>query len=188
MTVLTLADAKTHLNINSSTYDSELQGFIDATVPQIERFLGGPAEVRAVTETVQRTDYGRAIPLTYRPFVSLTSITIAGQPFDIASCYVTPGRIVRRQFGLPFWPTWLEPVVVTYQAGQDSSALPAISLAAKIIVGHLWETQRGRSGGRGPSANSEPVTPNSITPGFAFAVPNRALELLSPFAPETGLA
>lgn len=192
MTVLTLADAKIHLNIaaNVSTYDAELQGFIDATVPQIERYLGGPAEVRAVTETVERTDCGRAIPLTFRPFVSLTSITIGGVETDISTVYPTPGRVLRKQFGFPFWPTWIEPCVVTYQAGQGSDALPAISLAAKIIVAHLWSTQRGNAGGRGPSANNEygSTSAGTVAPGFGFAIPNRALELLNPFAPETGLA
>lgn len=189
MTVLSLADAKIHLNISPSitTYDTELQGFIDATEAIIQRRLGGPPVAMSVSETVTPTDWGRALPLTYQPFVSLTSITANGVPMVISDVYATPGRVLRRRFGLPFVPWWLPPYVVTYIAGQ-TIAHPAVTLAAKVMVAHLWETQRGRSGGRGASPNSEYPSPNSTVPGYGFAVPNRAMELLDPYAPETGLA
>jgi len=188
MTVLDLAGAKQHLGISASTYDTELQGFIDAALPQIERYLGGPAEIRTVTETIEPTDWYRALPLTYRPFVALIGITANGQAMQTSDVYASPGRVLRRRYGLPFVPWWLPPYVVSYTAGLAVTSPAAATLAAKIIVAHLWDTQRGRSGGRGPSANSEYGSINTIAPGFGFAIPNRALELLSPYAPETGLA
>jgi hypothetical protein len=186
--LLSLQDAKEHLNIKTTDYDAELQGFIDAVVPSIERHLGGPAVIRSVVETVEPVDCYRALPLTKRPFVSLTGITANGVTVSTADVYATPGRVLRRRYGLPFVPYWQPPYVVTYKAGLDVAAPADVVLAAKIILGHLWTTQRGSSGGRGPGANNEYPSPNSIVPGFAFAIPNRALELLNSYAPESGLA
>jgi hypothetical protein len=186
--LLSLADAKEHLNILTTTYDAELQGFIDAVVPSIERHLGGPAVIRSVVETVEPVDCYRALPLTKRPFVSLTGITANGVTVSTSDVYATPGRVLRRRYGLPFVPYWQPPYVVTYKAGLDVAAPADVVLAGKIILGHLWETQRGRSGGRGPSANSEYGSINTVVPGFAFAIPNRALQLLNAYAPESGLA
>jgi hypothetical protein len=45
--------------------------------------------------------------------------------------------------------------------------------AVKIILEHMWETQRGPSGL--PYQNQEPDNP---APGMGYLVPNRALELL----------
>ena len=186
--LLSLQDAKEHLNILTTTYDAELQGFIDAVVPSIERHLGGPAVIRSIVETVEPVDCYRALPLTKRPFVSLTGITANGVTVSTSDVYATPGRVLRRRYGLPFVPYWQPPYVVTYKAGLDVAAPADVVLAGKIILGHLWETQRGRSGGRGPSANSEMGSPNSIVPGFSFAIPNRAVQLLNAYAPESGLA
>jgi len=186
--LLSLADAKEHLNIKTADYDTELQGFIDAVVPSIERHLGGPAVIRSVAETVEPADCYRALPLTKRPFVSLTGITANGVTVSTSDVYTTPGRVLRRRYGLPFVPYWQPPYVVTYKAGLDVAAPADVVLAGKIILGHLWTTQRGSSGGRGPGANNEYPSPNSIVPGFSFAIPNRALQLLNAYAPESGLA
>jgi len=189
--LLSVADAKQHLNIATSSVDAELQGFIDASTAGIERHLGGPAIIRTVTEQIEQPiDLWRSLPLTYRPFVALTSITAGGQSVAITDVYVTPGRVLRRKFGLPFVPFWAQPWVITYTAGLDVSAPPSVVLACKVIVAHLWATQRGQSGGRGPGANNEygSTAVGTVAPGFGFAIPNRALELLNPYAPETGVA
>lgn len=188
MTVLTQDQALAHLNMKASAVDStELQLYIDSVIPQIERYIGGPAENRSITEQVTPVDYFRALPLTYRQFVSLEGITAGGFDVDISDMYVTPGRIVRRKFNRVILPCW-EPVIVTYTAGFGDTAPAALTLAAAIIVAHLWETQRGTNSNTGYSANSEPGNINDVAPGFGFAVPNRALELLAPYRPLTGLA
>lgn len=189
MTVLSLADAKQFLGETGSDRDTEISGFIDAIIPSIERYIGGPAEARSVTETVRPVDEWRALPLTYRPFVSVESITINGTSVSLTDVYCTPGRVLRRQFGIPFWPFFniSDVAVVTYVAGLDSSALPALSLAARIILQHLWDTQR-RSASSGRRSASSDMQSTYKLGGYAFAIPNRALEVLDPYAPETGVA
>lgn len=191
MAVLELAGVKAHLNMKDTvvTYDSELQGMIDATVPGLERQLGGPVVNREITEPIMPTDAFRALVLTYRRFVSLTSISVNGLSVSTADVYASPGRVLRRRFGLPFMPYWpMQPWDVTYVAGFGETAPAEAVLAGKVIVAHLWTTQRGRSGGRGPSANNEYATSTTWAPGFGFAIPNFALQLLDSLSAETGLA
>jgi hypothetical protein len=62
-----------------------------------------------------------------------------------------------------------------------------ITGAARIILQHLWRTQRaGRRGGVAGGGDDYAVT--EPIPGIGYAVPNRALELLAPdrLAPEVG--
>ena len=49
--ILSLADAKAALNMNASTNDEELRGYIEATTALIEERIG-PVVQRTVTETV----------------------------------------------------------------------------------------------------------------------------------------
>ena len=61
-------------------------------------------------------------------------------------------------------------VAVTYLAGPEEAEANE-QLAALIILQHLWETQRGRSG-LVPGGGGELMIP------AGYAVPNRAAELL----------
>jgi hypothetical protein len=180
--LLSLPEVKTHLGIKTTDYDGELQLFIDSAVSSIERHLGGPAVIRTVVETVEPTDSMRALPLTYRPFVSLTGITANGVTVGISDVYATPGRVLRRRFGLPFLPFWQPPWVVTYKAGLDTAAPPSVVLAGKLIIQNLWTTRRGPV--TTPGGGMDTV----MLPGWGYAVPARAAELLDAYAPETGLA
>jgi hypothetical protein len=56
----------------------------------------------------------------------------------------------------------------------------AIREAILIIAAHLWETQRGTS----PSALSLQGADigDAVSPGLGYAIPNRARELLEPYA------
>lgn len=190
MALITLAEAKAHAKIAVATYDADLQPYVDGVATIVEGKIEGPALARAVVEEADLCDSGRAIALRQRGFVSLTGITANGVVVSTSDVVVSgTRRVLRRRGGLVFSPT-TQPMLVTYQAGYDAASpeLAALKMAAKIIVAHTWETQRGRAGGRGPSANSEMGSINTVVPGLAYAVPNRALEWLAPFMPETGLA
>jgi hypothetical protein len=182
MTVLSVADARTHLDIGASVTDQEIQDWIDASVQMIEGHLNGPAENRAIVETVQLSDWGRSLVLTSAPFVSLTSITADGQPVSMTDVYVSPGRVLRRRYGLAFMPIYAATWVVSYTAGWGATAPPVVKSAAKVIVADFWATRRGPSTRRGDSANIE------RNRWLGAVMPDRAVLLLDTIAPETGLA
>lgn len=189
MTVISVPDAKTHIGLTVGTFDGELQDIIDGCVDAIERFIGGPAVTRQVTEDVVASDWNRALVLNLRPFISLVSIAADGIPVSFADAYVSPGRVVRRRFGLPFFPLYTSIWTVTYNAGLGSDAPTAVKMATKIMVKDIWTTRRGPTSRRGGSANSERTGANApATSGYDFSIPDRAMALLTSYSPESGWA
>jgi hypothetical protein len=180
-TVLPLQDAKDALNIPQTTTssDSEIQSFIATIESNLERATGGPLVNRTVTERSEMMHGQTVIPVRQRPLVSVTSIASAsGGLIDISGGLdldVSAG-LIRRKLGLPFYGpffTWLPVCYPTYVAGWGTSVPAAFGSFARIVLQHLWDTQRGPAAL--PMGGGEMVTP----PGFGFAIPNRAAELLN---------
>lgn len=186
MALLTLAQAKAFTNISGTASDVELQLYVDSVADVVEAALGGPVEQRSITETVDVVDGGRALALSKRFATAVTTITANGVAVATSDAYISAGNVVRRKLGYAFSPS-LDPVVVVYTAGIAAigSAPAALTLAAAIIAGHLWDTQRGDVGGSGPGDDYGTV--NTNVPRLGFAVPNRALELMAPWAADTAL-
>ena len=191
--VLPLADAKDHLNIpqSNTTSDAEIQSYIATIESALERYTGGPLVNRTVTERAEMMSNQTVILVRQRPLVSVTQILSAGGgAIDISGGLdldVNAGTI-RRELGLPFYGpffTWLPKVSITYVAGWGTAVPAAFSSAARIILAHLWESQRGPASLPG-LGGGDMVT----MPGFGFAIPNMAAELLDgsfnglPFANE----
>jgi len=89
----------------------------------------------------------------------------------------TNAGTVRRKLGYPFYGpyfVWLPSMTITYVAGWGTSVPAAFNTAARIIVQHLWETQHGPSA-RPSMGGMDMIQP----PGFSYAIPNRAAELLN---------
>jgi len=169
--IITVADAKTFLNITVNTFDAELTDFIasasqeivnrigpvsgspsvsewhDGGGPQIVLRQPGPIQsVTSVTET-----YGT---VTY----TLAQVTIDQSPATTAYGYsvdLERGLLVRRASGVavPF-ASGLQNVHVTYVAGY--STVPSdIKELARLKVKLKWETQRGSARpGAGPDPSS----------------------------------
>lgn len=180
--LVSLADVKRYLNILTTTNDEELRSFIEAATGIVEDVVGSVV-VRSVTETHTRP--GRVLVLRSAPVVSLTSITSvltnSGLSYDVTALDVdTDTGIVRRVDGLPlvwrrpgFSPT---PVRIVYTAGRP--IIPAaITMAAQVIIDHLWETQRGHTQGVRPA----PGGGRSQKKGPSPDLPPRARELLRPY-------
>ncbi|MFB7711589.1 hypothetical protein [Streptomyces sp. NPDC056105] len=185
MAMLTLAEAKAQLDIETGTDDVELQAYIDGLGPVIERYVG-PVEIRTVTEQV---DGWKLIALTQAPVVSLVSLTPVldgGLAVSLAEVTVNPDSgVVRRRDGAPFYGG---PWTAVYSAGrvaEGGDIPPTISLAARILLQHLWRTQYGSARGQG-SADDFSVT--EPIPGFGYAVPNRVLQLLEAYKVTAGIA
>lgn len=180
--VLPLQDAKDALNIPqaTTTSDSEIQGYIATIQSCLERMTGGPLTNRTVTERSEMQGGQTVIPVRQRPLVSVTSITAAsGGAIDISAGLdldVNAG-LIRRKLGLPFYGpfySWLPQVNVVYVAGWGAAVPAAFGTAGRIILQNLWETQHGPSARPSMGASVDMVT----VPGFGFAIPNQAAELL----------
>lgn len=184
MALLTLAEAKTQLQLGTTTaYDVELQSYIDALTAVIERHTG-PVENRTVTETVNA--YGPLLALTQVPAVSLTSLTpvhTGGRAIAVGEVALDgDAGVLRRLDGGPFAGG---PWVAVYVAGRAS--IPAtINLAAKILLQHLWRTRYGAA--RGNPGGGEDYDVNEPIPGFGYAIPNRVLQLLEAYKAPPGVA
>ncbi len=181
--ILTLPDAKDHLNITAANtqYDMMIQIWLDTIDENIERAIGGPVVTRSVTERVEAVDGGRVLPLRKRPVVAVTSVTSvqAGQAIDVTDVEIdSNANVVRRRLGWPFLvggfgTVWPPVFTVVYTAGLGTSVSAPVSAAARIILDHLWAIQHGPSAR--PTVGGDDTTQMF---GMSFAIPNRALELL----------
>jgi hypothetical protein len=184
MSVLPLQDAKDQLNIPQATSvsDSEIQAYIATIETCLERYTGGPLVNRTITaERTEMMSNQTVIPVRQRPLVSVTSIASAsGGNIDISGGLDLDQNagLIRRKLGLPFYGPffqWLPQVNVTYVAGWGTTVPAAFNAAARIILSHLWETQHGPSTRPSMFGGEDTVT----IPGFGFAIPNQAAELLN---------
>lgn len=183
--VLPLADAKDMLNIPqaNTTSDAELQAWIATIETSLEGLTGGPLVNRTITsERTEMLSNQTVIQVRQRPLVSVTSVTSAnGGAIDISSGLdIDPvAGTFRRKLGYPFYGPffiWLPQVLVTYVAGWGTQMPAAFNTAARIILAYLWDSQHGPSvrpsmGGVAAEA--------VIVPGFPYAIPNGAAELLN---------
>ncbi|MFF2094860.1 hypothetical protein [Streptomyces sp. NPDC058202] len=173
MAIVSLADAKKQLNIpdDETSEDVEILGFVDAATAAVEEQLGTIVEPRTV---VDELDFRRSVTsflLQSVPVISLTSLTSLD---GTRSWDVSPGAAhVDKDSGRVtlLGATISGSAIAIYQAG-DLSPGANVRLAAKIIIQHLWETQRGTMGVQ-LGGDGEPYVP-----GRGFAVPRRAIELL----------
>jgi hypothetical protein len=181
VSVLPLQDAKDALNIPqaTTTSDTEIASYIATIESSLERATGGPIVNRVVTERSEMMQNQTVIPVRQRPLVSVTSIASAsGSAIDISGGLdldVNAG-LIRRQLGLPFYGpffSWLPKVTVVYVAGWGTSVPPAFNSFARIVLQHLWSSQRG------PAALPMGGGEMAVVPGFGFAIPNMAAELLN---------
>lgn len=176
--LVSLTDIKQYLNILTATNDEELRGFVEAATDMVEDIVG-PVIVRTVTETHSRP--GRVLVLQQPPVISLVSVSsvfTGGWGYDIGTVDVDPQTgILRRLDGLSVGNSRSYPLRVIYRAGRP--VVPAsITLATKVIIDHLWETQRGHTQGIRPSPGTGR---SSKKTSIVSSIPPRAQELLRPY-------
>lgn len=183
MALLTLAEAKAQLDIDSTAHDTELTAYINAVTPMIERHVG-PVENRTVTETLDSK--GLTLAVTQVPAVSLTSVTavVAGGTVLAVSDLALDGTagIIRRLDGSFFTGG---PWEVVYVAGRGEIP-PTINVAARILLQHLWRTQYGAA--RGNVGGGDDFDVNEPVPGWGYAIPNRVLQMLEGCKAPPGVA
>lgn len=178
MPALTLDGAKAQLNITSTSHDAELADYVAAVNEVIESYVG-PVDDRTVVE--RWTGGRRTIAVRHRPVVSVTSVTYLDDGADAAAVSdidLDTELGVLRLKTAEWWPSGR--LRVEYVAGQGGEAPAAADIAARIIVQHLWETQRGGDSRRPDLAGGLEVPASGG--GFTFSVPRRAIQLLEAHA------
>jgi hypothetical protein len=180
--VVSLEDAKKHLNIPAATTtdDEELRGFIESTTWVIESdpdFGVGPVVARTFVDRI-RTQNSSALVLTRRPVLAVTSIVAArtgGTGYDIAGLDIDAAAgLVYRGDGSSFTGG---PWNVSYVAGRRQITAN-ITHAARIIIQHLWSTQRTRDARRPSPTSAGDLVETRTQSGVAFTIPRKAVELL----------
>ncbi|WP_409469064.1 hypothetical protein [Streptomyces sp. HC307] len=181
--ILSLADAKKHLNITSTRDDDEIRFWNNATTKAVEYYVG-PVIARSFTEQHQVRD-ARTVVLLKTPVLELTavdSVLTGGVAYDIDGLDVdgATGELFRMDGG-----RLSGRLRVTYRAGR-TVVRENITAGARIILEHLWRTQRPARGGLAGGGEDYSVT--EPIPGLGYAVPNRALQLLEPDRLPPGVA
>jgi hypothetical protein len=180
--IVSLADAKSHLNITSTRNDAEIRSWLEATTEIVEQYTGITAR-RTVTEThILPPSGARAFVLRRTPVVEITALTpldgSQGVPVSSFAVDSDTGVVRPKGGGLVFGE-----FTATYTAGRSS--IPAsVAAAALIILQHLWQTQRGASRGPVPAGLDDA----QMVAGIGYAVPNRALQLMEPHRLPPGVA
>ena len=180
--VISLADAKAHLGMSatSTTFDEELRTWIEATTEVVEAAAGCVVARRTIVE--RRAMRGQpTFALQSTPVISLNAVTDVN---GFLSWPDTSGFHVDGETGIvdvllgtvpPCGPT-----LFTYLAG--SAIVPArYTGAAKMILRHLWETQRAGLGGPTRRVGGGEADATVMVAGYS--VPRGAVELIGSCLP-----
>jgi hypothetical protein len=181
--LIDLAQAKSALNMTSTSNDDEITAYILAATEIINRECGYSAPTTFTETTTGRVDASgqMRIVLQRTPVLSVSSITtqmIGLPPIDLTYVTMNPSA------GTLYFKNWYAfygPLVVTYVAGR-AEIPPALQTACAIIVQDLWQTQRGAV--PLPTAAVDESGPQSS------GIPYRALQLMrmAPYDGAPGIA
>lgn len=164
----------------------ELRQYLGAASAIVESLTGRTLVARSFTEECKVTALDNAVILSHIPVVAVTSVTLVNSTSTTtwtgSQLHVEPDG---RMYALTGNPGLTGNVTVVYTAGQ--SVIPdSCILATKIIVQHLWRTHRGSMGGYAPGMGGTAGDDTVNVPGFSYAVPRKAVEILG--APLPGIA
>lgn len=166
--LLSLDDAKDALKITTSSQDAQIGEYIAAATDLIEAQVGAIID-RTVTRQVRAS--GGVLRLPIFPVKSLTSVAAAldgGLTYDVDDLTVGPQGVVRLTNRAPILPDLYD---VTWDVGIDD-APPRMVQAARVLLAHLWATQRG------PSAPGLNRAVDEYDPTATYTMPHRVVELL----------
>jgi hypothetical protein len=172
ISLISMQEAKDHLNITTANYDEELSRFMQAATELVQS-KGGHTIRQSFTDEIS-DDIAFQLVLPRMPVLSVTSVTSVwpgGPSWDTTQLRVSPSGIVTQVQPVPFW--W-GPWTCVYQVGR-AVPLETHLQAVKEQLRHLWETQRGSMPAPLLGGEEEFTTAT----GWQFSVPRRVLELLA---------
>jgi hypothetical protein len=168
--LIDLADAKVSLGITTTTHDADIQRYIGAATPVIER-ITGPILLGSRTFTF---DGGTAAIVLPVRFNTVTAITESGTTITDYFTVPSQGIIYAGTTTVPRnFVTGTRNISVTVTVGL--ARVPEnVALAARELVRHWW--QLGRQGNRPAFGND-----GQLEVANGFGVPTRrVMELVSP--------
>ncbi len=176
--LLSLPAAKETLNITSQQFDNEIVAYVEAATDMIEARVG-PIVSRTVTETLTASD--GVLVLSYLPVISITSVVGV---FSGALTYLPAGLTANPRSGvvraLDRSSLRTDSYTVVYVAGRTGPIAPRFMQAARVLLQHLWSTQRGSGGGAARGSGGGAARGSNEPPaGVGYSMPNRVLELLA---------
>jgi uncharacterized phiE125 gp8 family phage protein len=187
MPLVTLADAKTYLNIRGTGDDTELQSFLDDAIAAVEDVIG-PITPVSITEVYDT--HGSRIVLAKTPVQSVESVQIqpwlGADPIDDTAAWevnTTTGVLRRRVVGgsLPYYGPG-SVFTVTYTSGRAAVPGP-VNRAILMQVREMWRSQRGAMPVPSAGQDQPPAYPGS----YGFLSP-AVMELLARYLPPPGVA
>lgn len=174
--IITLLEAKRQLNIPVSNVDDdvELNEYIVAASELVELFRKEVIVLRSAVDVVSTV---RDTEVTL-PQVPVRDLVSAARVDGTYTWLVSDFRLADPQLGrlkLVSGPKLSGDVRFTYNAGY-TTVPPNITLATKLIVAYLWDTQRQPGVGPNPIGGG---AEDYMTPaGLGTGIPDRALILL----------
>lgn len=171
--VVSLDDAKQHLNITVSTTDDELSAFVVRAQSAVEARVG-PLTPNTYTRRLGRDLTSvNALVLPVTPVISLTSVTsVIGLNVATTNLTVSTSGVVTGIYGWSFAGAY----DVVWVAGRAS--IPGdLYLAVLEMLRHLWSTQRGGAS----RANRVGDSLANTVPESAYSWPFRVQQLLAPY-------
>lgn len=163
--IMSLADAKAHLNLKTTRDDVELRAWVEAVTELVQNLTG--VSVRHTRTETHHLPLRcvTALALHRSPVLEVTAVN--GEDIDSGSYEIDPAAGI-------LYGCFAGPTTVSYVAGR--TVVPAaVTAGAKIILQHLWQSVR--TGSRSPTRGQDDV---AMVAGFGYAIPNRALQLLEP--------
>jgi uncharacterized phiE125 gp8 family phage protein len=147
-TILSLADAKAHLNITHSYQDDLIQSYIDAAVAEAESYTS--RSLKIYTVTIKLTTFVNRLLLTQTPYKTGLEIkyydedntlqTLDTGLYVLGYHYGEPVIYFNDETDLPTLYNRQDAVVITYDAGYGLEIMPEQFVQfCKLLVGSFYE-------------------------------------------------
>lgn len=163
VTIVSLAAARAHLRLPSTTTDEHLRRMLVTATQVAESWTA--RRWRRTTITGEKHDGGRCeIVLRESPVASITTVTENGTALTTGDWFLRGDSAVLVRgvtTGVIRWVSGTQNIVVTYVAAPAGNTIPAdVRHGVLEITRALWESQRGGA---------------DLPPGDEFAVPDTTL-------------
>lgn len=138
---VTLATAKAHLRVTSSSEDAIITAYLNAATAWIERFIRKKLSAGAVTEYF--TEFGDYLELTWGPFDTIASVTVsytnADGDADTVEGRPQDGKIYPPTTGWPSYEAY-SVISVAYTAG-FSTTPTELEQAQLLLTNYFYENR-----------------------------------------------